>query len=99
MINEVNRLLGDGVAPAIETEYFVGERDGPVTLQVSGVRSSTNRPLADEVRSQPGVQSLLNGLLLLAGVLRASKPLHSGHFPSANPVKVDLQEKEKGLSH
>ena len=76
MINKVNGLLGYRVTPAIEAKYLVSQGDSRVTLQVSGVRSSTNRSLADEIRPQSGVQSLLNGLLLLAGVLGASKPLH-----------------------
>ena len=53
MINEVDGFLGDGAAPAIEAKYLVSQGDSRVTLQVSGVRSSTNRSLADEVWSQP----------------------------------------------
>ena len=77
MINEVNGLLSDRVTPAVEAEDLVGQGDRAVTLQVGGVRPSTNWSLADEVWSQSGVQSLLYGLLLLAGVLRATKPLQS----------------------
>ena len=77
MIDKVYGLLGDQVTPAVVSKDIVGQGDGPVALQVGGVRPSTNWSLADEVWSQSGVQSLLYGLLLLAGVLRATKPLQS----------------------
>ena len=76
MIDKVYGLLGDQVTPAVVSKDIVGQGDGPVTLQVGSVRSSTNWSLADEVGSQSGLQSSLDCLLLLAGVLRASKPLH-----------------------
>ena len=76
MINEVNGLLGDRVTPAVEAEDLVGQGNSSVAFQVGGVRSSSYRSLADEVGSQSRLQSSLDCLLLLAGVLRASKPLH-----------------------
>jgi hypothetical protein len=53
VIDKVDGLLGDPVAPAVVAEYLVGDGDRAPALQVRHLLPSARRPLAAQANQTP----------------------------------------------